>query len=59
MALTRSVYGHCPQAWWVEVPASDFTSAHNLSALAKRGGGNALQAIEALIDTMAKVQSPS
>ncbi|MEO0535509.1 MAG: hydrogenase maturation protease [Cyanobacteria bacterium P01_A01_bin.123] len=57
LALTYSVYGHCPQAWWVEVPASDFKVGHHLSELAVSGIEEALHVIEALIDSRLQVQS--
>ncbi|MBT9315910.1 hydrogenase maturation protease [Leptothoe spongobia] len=49
LALTQSVYGHFPKAWWVEVPAHDFTMGHPLSDLAERGVEQALQTIASLI----------
>ena len=49
LALTQSVYGRYPQAWWVEVPASHFQPDAGLSDLAKQGIVQALQAIQALI----------
>ncbi len=49
LALTQSVYGHFPKAWWVEVPASDFTIGHPLSDLAEQGVEQALQTIVSLI----------
>lgn len=52
LALTSSVYGRCPQAWWVEVPASDFTVGNALSALAEQGVTQALQEIEGLINAI-------
>lgn len=58
LALTYSVYGHCPEAWWVEVSANDFTVEHTLSKLAERGIAQALQEIEGLINSMTKTQSP-
>ncbi|MBE9140288.1 hydrogenase maturation protease [Nodosilinea sp. LEGE 07088] len=58
LALTSSVYGRCPQSWWVEVPASDFTVGNALSALAERGVAQALQEIEKLITAIAQTQAP-
>ncbi|MEM8612958.1 MAG: hydrogenase maturation protease [Cyanobacteria bacterium P01_H01_bin.105] len=49
LALTQSVYGHFPKAWWIEVPANDFTMGHPLSDLAERGVEQALQTIASLI----------
>jgi hydrogenase maturation protease len=56
LALTHSVYGRCPQAWWVEVPASDFVAGHPLSASAENGITQALQTIQALIETLTQAQ---
>lgn len=53
LALTQSVYGHFPKAWWVEVPASDFTMNRPLSDLAARGVEQALRAITSLIGSVA------
>lgn len=53
LALTQSVYGHFPKAWWVEVPADDFTIGHPLSDLAEQGVKQALQAIISLISASA------
>jgi hydrogenase maturation protease len=58
LALTRSAYGRCPQAWWIEVPASDFTPGNALSALAERGIAQALREIEGLISVIAKTPTP-
>lgn len=49
LALTQSVYGHFPKAWWVEVPADDFTIGQPLSDLAEQGVDQALQTIVALM----------
>lgn len=54
LALASSAYGHCPKAWWVEVPASDFAVGQPLSGLAERGVGQALEAIAELLDSVAK-----
>lgn len=53
LALTQSVYGHVPRAWWVEVPANDFTIDHPLTNLAEQGIEQALQAISSLIGSVA------
>ena len=50
LALTQSVSGHFPKAWWVEVPAQDFTVGHPLSTLAERGIDQALKVIADLVD---------
>ncbi|MEM7064430.1 MAG: hydrogenase maturation protease [Cyanobacteria bacterium P01_B01_bin.77] len=53
LALTQSVYGHFPKAWWVEVPADNFTMGHPLSDLAERGVEQALRTITSLIGSVA------
>lgn len=51
LALTHSVYGHHPQAWWVEVPAVEFAVGEHLSNTAEQGITEALEAIQDLIRT--------
>jgi hydrogenase maturation protease len=58
LALASSAYGHCPQAWWVEVPASDFTVGHALSAVAEQGVTQAVRKIEKLISAIATTPLP-
>lgn len=53
LALTQSVYGHSPQAWWIEVPACNFAVGQPLSELAKRGVSEAIEAIQGLISDLA------
>ncbi|NER78824.1 MAG: hydrogenase expression protein HypE [Leptolyngbya sp. SIO1D8] len=57
LALTYSAYGHYPQAWWIEVPASDFIKGQPLSELAEYGIAQALAEIKELITSGAKSQS--
>ncbi|MEM7796523.1 MAG: hydrogenase maturation protease [Cyanobacteria bacterium P01_C01_bin.118] len=52
LALTQSVYGHCPKAWWIEVPANDFSVGHPLSDLAEKGVAQALQTIASLVSSV-------
>ena len=49
LALTQSIYGHCPQTWLLEVPAATFTPCGRLSALTELGITHALEEAEALI----------
>jgi hydrogenase maturation protease len=51
LALTQVVYGHVPQAWWVQVPAADFGIGEQTSAIAEQGISDALEKIETLIRT--------
>jgi hydrogenase maturation protease len=53
LALTQSVYGHFPKAWWVEVPANDFTAGQPLSDLAEQGVDQALRTIASLMSSAA------
>lgn len=55
LALTQSAYGHLPNAWWIEVPAKDFTPGQSLSELAEQGVDQALQTIASLIDSGGRV----
>jgi hydrogenase maturation protease len=58
LALASSAYGHCPQAWWVEVPASDFTVGNALSTVAEQGVIQAVRKIEALLGAIATTPTP-
>ena len=57
LALTQSVYGHVPKAWWLEVPADNFTMGSPLSALAEQGVSQALNTIATLIESGAETDS--
>jgi hydrogenase maturation protease len=61
LALTHSLYGHHPQAWWVEVPADDFRPGQGLSPVAQQGMVAAVDDIMALItgQSSGEVQRPS
>lgn len=49
LALTQSVYGRHPQAWWVEISAQDFVSGHPISRQANQSVQSAMEAIQSLI----------
>jgi hydrogenase maturation protease len=49
LALAESLYGHCPQAWSIAVPATSFDFSTCLSPVAERGVAAALQQIRDLI----------
>ena len=49
LALARAVYGSCPRAWLVTVPAADVGLGEGLSPQAKRGLEDALARIAALL----------
>ena len=49
LKLCQAAFGHCPRAWQVSVPGSDFSFGEGLSELAVRGMGEALGMIETLL----------
>ncbi len=49
LALTRSVHGHCPEAWWIAIQAEDFTVNHSLSKTAQHALKKAQKAIEDIV----------
>jgi hydrogenase maturation protease len=49
LALTKALYGHCPAAWLITVPAQSFALGTALSPTAERGLAAALQELRALI----------
>jgi hydrogenase maturation protease len=49
LALTAAVFGRCPPAWWVTVPATDFAPGEGLSPAARRGVGEAVRAVARLV----------
>jgi hydrogenase maturation protease len=51
LALTRALYGHAPQAWWVTVPGMNFGIKISLSPTAEQGVETALSQIQQLIQT--------
>ncbi len=50
LSLTLAIYGKCPQAWWVIVPATNFQLGESLSSLAKKGIALTLIEIKAILD---------
>jgi Ni,Fe-hydrogenase maturation factor len=49
LALTKALYGRCPIAWSITVPAHSFSFGAGLSPVAERGLAAALQQIRNLI----------
>jgi hydrogenase maturation protease len=49
LALTKVLYNHCPQTWWVTIPGVNFEVGDSLSFTAKRGVAIALEQIDQLI----------
>lgn len=37
LALARDVFGHCPEAWWLTIPAVNLGFGEDLSPAAQRG----------------------
>ncbi|WP_052055299.1 hydrogenase maturation protease [Myxosarcina sp. GI1] len=50
LSLTLAIYGKCPQAWWVIIPATNFQLGESLSSLAKKGIALALIQIRAILN---------
>jgi hydrogenase maturation protease len=50
LALSRRVFGRCATSWLVTVPAEDFGFGEGLSATARRGAAEAIEAILDWID---------
>jgi hydrogenase maturation protease len=48
LALARDVFGHCPQAWWLTIPAVELGFGEELSPAARGGFEVALERIRAL-----------
>jgi len=49
LALAQALYGACPPAWLVAVPAASFELSDALSAVAERGIAQAIEELRALI----------
>lgn len=48
LALSRTAFGRSPDAWWITIPAADFTLGAPLSTVARRGVADALAALRPL-----------
>lgn len=48
LALARDVFGHCPEAWWLTIPAVKLDFGHNLSPAAQKGFEEAVREIKKL-----------
>lgn len=48
LALARDVFGHCPEAWWLTVPAVKLGFGEDLSPIARHGFETALKQIQTL-----------
>ncbi len=49
LALAQTAYGRAPAAWWVTIPASDFSFGASLSPLTERGMADALVTVRHLL----------
>lgn len=49
LALAQTAFGRSPEAWWITIPATDFSFGAPLSPLAERGLVDALAAIQRLL----------
>ncbi|MFZ0827573.1 MAG: hydrogenase maturation protease [Verrucomicrobiia bacterium] len=48
LALARDVFGHCPEAWWLTIPAENTGFSEELSPSVRRGLQEAVEKIRAL-----------
>jgi len=48
LALARDVFGHCPEAWWLTIPAIKLGFGNDLSLVARRGFERAVLEIQTL-----------
>ncbi len=48
LALARDVFGHCPEAWWLTIPAAKLSFGEDLSPEAQRGFEQAVREIKNL-----------
>ena len=48
LALARDVFGHCPEAWWLTIPAAKLGFSEELSPVARQGYEVALEQIRTL-----------
>ena len=48
LALSRDVFGHTPQAWWLTIPAKQMEFCEELSPVTQRGLTEAVEKIQSL-----------
>lgn len=58
LALSRAVYGGCPRAWLLTVPAADFAIGQSLSPVAQRGLQAALDLLANWLDRLSSPTLP-
>lgn len=49
LALARDVFGRSPEAWWLTIPVENLSLGENLSPLAQRGLGTAVEEIKQVL----------
>lgn len=49
LALAQTAFGHAPEAWWITIPAADFSFGAPLSPLTERGIADALATARQLL----------
>jgi hydrogenase maturation protease len=52
LALARTAFGRAPEAWWITIPAVDFSFGAPLSPLARGGIAEALDRVRLLVEGM-------
>jgi len=50
LALAQSIFGSCPQAWLITIPAADFSLGEGLSSIARQCAEAALARIRRLLE---------
>lgn len=58
LALAGNVFGHCPPAWSLAIPVTDFGFGDGLSARAETGARAAVREIRRLVDRQSSSHSP-
>jgi hydrogenase maturation protease len=49
LALAQTAFGRAPEAWWITIPATDFSFGAPLSPLAARGVADAVATVRRLL----------
>jgi hydrogenase maturation protease len=49
LALSRDVFGHVPQAWWLTIPVEKMEFSEDLTPAAQRGLAEAVRKIQSLL----------
>ncbi|MBF2020899.1 MAG: hydrogenase maturation protease [Hydrococcus sp. C42_A2020_068] len=51
LLLARTVFGHCPPAWLIAVPGTNFELGESFSPIAQKGMERALEQLDCLLET--------